>query len=121
MTRESLEKVGLFDTSYYLYFDDWDLSTRYRIAGYEILFVPTAHLWHKVAVSTQKAAKKTRSWFFMGKSSVYFYLRYKPPVVLGLHTVWFTLREAVKLKFYRIPPFLFGVASGLADHWGWKS
>ncbi|MDP1547601.1 MAG: glycosyltransferase family 2 protein [Anaerolineales bacterium] len=121
MSRESLEKVGLFDPGYYLYYDDWDLSTRYRTAGYEILFVPTAHLWHKVSVSTQKTAKKTKPWFFMGKSSARFYLKYKPPVILGLHTAWFALREAAKLRFYRIPPFLFGVASGLADHWGWKS
>jgi GT2 family glycosyltransferase len=116
-----LEEVGAFDPSYYFYFDDWDLSARIRAAGYGILFVPQAHLWHKVAVTTRKSEKPTKWWFVMGQSSVRFYLQHKSPTVLTLHTLWFVVREIIKLKLSRVLPFLFGVANGLAEHWGWQT
>jgi GT2 family glycosyltransferase len=120
ISKEAAQRAGLFDTNYFLYFDDWDISERYRANGYDILFVPSAHLWHKVSVSTQKSEKSARSWYFFGKSTVRFYLLYKSPAILGLHVTWFLMRETAKLKFKRLAPYLFGVAGGLADNWGWK-
>lgn len=114
--RAAIQKVGQFDPGYYFYFDDWDLSARFRAAGYEILFVPQAHLWHKVSVTTQKSEKPGRWWRSMGKSSVRFYLQHYSLPILLMHTAWFVLREAAKLKFNRIPAFTAGVADGLAEH-----
>jgi GT2 family glycosyltransferase len=121
MSREALEKVGFFDTGYYFYYDDWDLSERYRAAGFEIWFVPAAHIWHKVSVSTQKTNKPKKWWFVMGRSSVRFYLKYKPEMIFVLYTLWFTLRETAKLKpFQRVLPYLCGVGEGLAEQRGWR-
>lgn len=115
MPRQALEKVGSFDPAYYFYFDDWDLSARFRAAGYEILFVPRAHLWHKVSVSTQKSEKPARWWQAMGKSSVRFYLQHYSRGILFAYTAWFALRETAKLKFNRVPAYLAGVREGLAE------
>ena len=116
MPRLAIRKVGVFDPYYYFYFDDWDLSARFRAAGYDILFVPQAHLWHKVSVTTQKSDKPGRYWRAMGQSSVRFFLRHKSYPQLMMHSAWFVVREAAKLKFNRIPPFVQGVSAGLADH-----
>jgi GT2 family glycosyltransferase len=51
-TREAWEKVGLLDERYYIYAEDADWCLRARAAGYRLLFVPTARLWHKVSSST---------------------------------------------------------------------
>jgi GT2 family glycosyltransferase len=115
MPRQAVEKVGLFDPYYYFYYDDWDLSARFRAAGYEILFVPPAHLWHKVSITTVNSDKPARYWLAMGQSSVRFFLRHKSLPVLLLHTAWFVLRETAKLKLNRISPYLQGVRDGLAD------
>lgn len=48
---DALRKVGLFDLSYFLLFEDADWSLRARKAGYELRFVPGAKLWHKVSPS----------------------------------------------------------------------
>jgi GT2 family glycosyltransferase len=120
MSRDAIQKAGLFDPNYYFYYDDWDLSARFWATGYEIWFIADAQMWHKVSMSTQKAEKPDRWWYIMGRSSVRFYLQYKRAWMLVGYTVYFALREAAKLKFRRIFPHFFGVAEGLADHWGWR-
>jgi len=121
MTREALEKVGLFDSNYYFYFTDMEFSARFWRAGYQILFIPTAKMWHKVSMSTQKSPKPEKWWFDMGQSSVLFILQYRSRAELVIHTLWILLRETIKLQFDRLLPFLFGVTTGLAERWGWKN
>lgn len=45
--REVLEKVGLFDSDYFIYFEDTDLSWRARLAGYRLVFAPKSIVYHK--------------------------------------------------------------------------
>ncbi len=48
--RSALETVGLFDPVYSpAYSEDADLSTRVLRAGYRLVYVPQAKLWHKVS------------------------------------------------------------------------
>lgn len=46
------ERVGGFDESYFLYWEDADLSLRFAQNDVRILFCPQAVLWHKVSAST---------------------------------------------------------------------
>jgi len=48
----ALDRVGLFDTEYFAYWEDVDLCLRMKREGLPILFVPTAVVWHKVGAST---------------------------------------------------------------------
>lgn len=52
MPREVLDKIGLFDTRFYLYYDDVDISYRVQQAGYKIWYEANAKMWHKVSHST---------------------------------------------------------------------
>ncbi len=54
--RAVWERVGLLDEGYHLYAEDADWSVRARRAGYRLLFVPTARLWHKVSASSGAAS-----------------------------------------------------------------
>jgi GT2 family glycosyltransferase len=51
-TAEAWRRVGLLDERYFIYAEDADWSLRARAAGYELLFVPTARLWHRVSASS---------------------------------------------------------------------
>jgi GT2 family glycosyltransferase len=55
-TRAAWEKVGLLDEGYYIYAEDADWCLRARRAGFELLFVPTARLWHEVSASSGAAS-----------------------------------------------------------------
>ena len=50
--RDTWTRVGLLDERYFIYAEDADWSLRARAAGYRLLFVPTARLWHKVSASS---------------------------------------------------------------------
>ena len=49
---DAWRRVGLLDESYYIYAEDADWCLRAREAGYRLLFVPTARLWHRVSASS---------------------------------------------------------------------
>lgn len=51
-TRAAWEKVGMLDERYFIYAEDADWCLRARAAGYRLLFVPTARLWHQVSASS---------------------------------------------------------------------
>jgi len=45
--REVFDQVGGFDSDYFIYDDDTDLSLRARLLGYQVLFVPSALVIHR--------------------------------------------------------------------------
>ncbi|MCE9627531.1 MAG: glycosyltransferase family 2 protein [Candidatus Eisenbacteria bacterium] len=51
-TSAAWRKVGPLDESYFIYAEDADWSLRARAAGFTLLFVPTARLWHRVSASS---------------------------------------------------------------------
>ena len=55
-TAEAWRRVGLLDEGYFIYAEDADWSLRARAAGFKLLFVPTARLWHEVSASSGGAA-----------------------------------------------------------------
>jgi hypothetical protein len=59
------EQVGLFDTSYFLYFEDADFCRRARQAGFHLWCVPRARMWHRVAQSSRNhrpVSRYTNAW-----------------------------------------------------------
>jgi GT2 family glycosyltransferase len=51
-SRAAWEQVGPLDERYFIYAEDADWCLRARRAGYRLLFVPTARLWHSVSASS---------------------------------------------------------------------
>jgi GT2 family glycosyltransferase len=75
--KEAIEDVGFFDEKYYMYLEDADLSVRMKKNGWQVLYAPPAHLWHKVAQSSAIGSKlndyfiiRNRLLFGMGYASV---------------------------------------------------
>jgi len=54
--RATWERVGLLDERYFIYAEDVDWCLRARAAGYRLLFVPTARLWHEVSAASGAAS-----------------------------------------------------------------
>jgi GT2 family glycosyltransferase len=55
-TAAAWRAVGPLDERYFIYAEDADWSLRARAAGFRLLFVPTARLWHQVSASSGGAA-----------------------------------------------------------------
>lgn len=74
--NEVAHRIGLIDTAYTLYCEDVDYSIRAGKAGYRLILVPSAKMWHKVSaswgiISLRKARMKLRSQLIL-------YRRYAP-------------------------------------------
>ena len=52
--REVFNRVGFFDPDFYLYYEDAEFCIRAKFrAGYRILCIPTAKVYHKVSMSSR--------------------------------------------------------------------
>jgi GT2 family glycosyltransferase len=61
--REILEKIGVFDERYFLYYEDSDYNERVKKAVYTILYIPKAVLWHKNAGSTGGSGSSLQDYY----------------------------------------------------------
>nr|NQU92441.1 glycosyltransferase family 2 protein [Bacteroidota bacterium] len=73
MRRSFIEKVGLLNEDFFIYWEDVDLGLRSIKAGLKNLVAHNSHVWHKVTVSMgglkspRTIYHKTRSHLFLAK------------------------------------------------------
>ncbi len=75
LKAEVIKAVGLFDEGFFLYYEDSDYSLRLRRAGFRLLVVPQAHLWHKVSRSSQ-GSNSPNERYWMARSSIRFFRKH---------------------------------------------
>ncbi len=74
---EVLEKIGLFDERYFLYYEDADLSQRIKKAGFKIYYAPQAMLIHINAASSGGPGNKLHD-YFLTRNQMLFGFTYAP-------------------------------------------
>lgn len=68
--RSVIEELGYFDNSFFAYYEETDLFSRFRRAGYRIVFSPKVVIWHKMGASTR--SKKYMYSYLNLKNQFYF-------------------------------------------------
>jgi len=112
---ELMRKIGLFDSNFFFYFDDYDYCYRARQAGYSIRYVPTATVRHKVSASTRHSDKPDKWWSVWGRSIAIYCHKHESLLVSVTQVAWITIREALHGNLRRIPSFLKGVYQGFHE------
>ncbi|MFC1878434.1 glycosyltransferase family 2 protein [Chloroflexota bacterium] len=79
--RGVFERIGLFDERYFLYLEDLDFCLRAQQAGYKLLLVPQAHIWHTVSAST--AGDLPRRRYHQIRSTVLFLRKHLARTAIG--------------------------------------
>lgn len=51
---EMLKEIGLFDNDYFAYYEDVDLGFRAQLAGWKIVYVPSAIAYHYIGATSTK-------------------------------------------------------------------
>jgi GT2 family glycosyltransferase len=100
-----LDEVGLFDESFFLYFEDIDLCVRIREKGYILRYLPEAKVFHWGGASTEGLRLFCR--YHYRKSQLYFYKKHNSKVAQTL------LRLYLRLNFNLIIGW--GYLRGSAD------
>lgn len=103
MNRKTLESVGMFDPVYHpIYTEDADLSERVRRAGFRLVYVPAAKLWHKVSafsgggLSPFKTSLKVEHNLIFFKRYAKWYHWLTIPFSIGSLTITFIIKELMK-------------------------
>ena len=90
MAKESVfDKIGLFDGRYFLYYEDADLSLRAKKAGFKIMYIPSAVVFHKNAQSTGLGSPLQD--YFITRNRMLFAKKFLP-----FRTRFALLREALR-------------------------
>lgn len=82
LRREKIEEIGLFDPEFFMYYEETEMTYRYKQKGYSSVFFPTAKIQHLEGKSF--AFKETREKMYFssrrlyykktGHNSLYYYL-----------------------------------------------
>ncbi len=103
---EALARVGLFDPAYHpIYSEDADLSERIRRAGYRLVYVAPALLWHKVSAFSGGGLTPFKTQLKVEHNLIFFkrYARWYHwctiPFCVGGMTLVFVVKELLKGNF----------------------
>lgn len=120
LKTELINKTGLMNKDYFLYFEESDLTLRANQAGYKSLYVPNAKVWHKVSRSGGGISKPiglyyiTRNrWIFMKKwakrSDYWLFILYQAlgAIILPISLSFYYKNFKLFFAYYR------GLSSGL--------
>lgn len=112
---ELLDEVGLLDTDFHVFQEDYDLCIRARAAGWSVRYAPEAHVWHKVSLSTQTGSRNPEFWRLYGRSEALFARKHPDwPWLTGpVHRAYVALRILAERKPWGFRPFLRGYAEGI--------
>ncbi len=72
-----IQEVGMFNDSYFLYWEDVELSYRIKQAGYELYFCPDSKIWHKNAGSSGGSGSDLHTKY-QERNRLQFAMRYAP-------------------------------------------
>ena len=72
--NEIIQNIGLFDDSYFCYWDETDYCIRAQRAGYKVVFAPEAKIWHRKNLK-QKLFNKLPGEEKASSASYYFWAR----------------------------------------------
>ncbi|MGP9788716.1 glycosyltransferase family 2 protein [Roseinatronobacter sp. NSM] len=109
--RSMLDQIGLFDETFFLYFEETELCHRARAAGWAGMYVPDASVMHIGSVSTgiSNKARIPGYWF---NSRAHYYRKTGGAGYLACATLFYVLgatiwkaRRLIERKEDRIPPY----------------
>jgi hypothetical protein len=96
---EVFRRVGFFDESFFLYWDDMDFAVRARRAGYKVFAVSDSRVRHNLGTSNKKNLLPT---YYFWRNRIRFFLKYGgadslDALASDIYTAVFTCRETGKL------------------------
>jgi GT2 family glycosyltransferase len=113
--REVIDAIGFFDQSYFMYYEDLDLSLRAWRAGYDLVYEPSSVVYHKHR-STVKNDSNFSFQYHVEKNHLAFVAVHFPLFTVFTQFVGLTIRFCMATVFMCI--YLF--SENLTAYEGWR-
>ncbi|HEX3095602.1 MAG TPA: glycosyltransferase family 2 protein [Patescibacteria group bacterium] len=111
MRREVMEKIGMLDTTFYMYGEDIDWCYRTKLAGYKVYYYPRTTILHYKGYLSGKSKTKKRhnprpTWEFYRAMFLFYDKNYKNkyPKILGFFiriAIWMKYLVACRFQLYK--------------------
>ncbi len=100
MKRSILDKIGGFDSSFFMYYEEEDLCWRAHLQGYQVLFVHQSKIYHYGEKTASRY--RFRKYYYFHRNHTFFLVKnYSFPLLLRVLPVKFLL------DLVMIPYFIF--------------
>ncbi|KKI00366.1 hypothetical protein EO95_13910 [Methanosarcina sp. 1.H.T.1A.1] len=102
LRRNLVEQLKGFDSSYFAYYEDVDLSVRATRRGWKNVYVPTSKVWHKVSKSTTKRGKKfsPTTIYYITRNKILFMKKHKSKFRYILFIIYFITYRNAQMFMY---------------------
>ena len=84
--REVYEKIGGYDTTFFLQSEEYDWQARAKLAGYKFYYTPFAKIWHKDSITIGKWTPVKA--YYDARNPLIVVLRYKDPDFFRRYFWW---------------------------------
>jgi hypothetical protein len=102
LRREVIEQVGMLDPRFFIYYEESDWCLRASKAGWRVLYVPQARLWHKVSAAMGVASPATD--YYMKRNVLLFITKHQR----GIFGMWLLsrviMRDLLAIAAYTAKP-----------------
>jgi hypothetical protein len=71
LRADAVEKAGMMDEKYFLYYDETDWAVRLRACGYRFFYIPSSKIYHKVSLTTENDKSINIKYYFT-RNQIYF-------------------------------------------------
>ncbi len=121
LRSEVLKKIGFFKEDLVFYSEDAELCYRFREAGYKVLFIPDAKMWHKTG--TTLAKNRPVQLHYSTRNQLYLLQRHRVgfyPLTLWVHILVVSpIKMALFALMFRWKNSV-GIYRGIRDWWRGK-
>jgi GT2 family glycosyltransferase len=98
--RQAIEKAGMLDPRFFIYYEETDWCARVKRAGFSIWYVPQSVLWHKISLKARDLSP--RYVYFMTRNRLLFLRNLgKHPLVVWWSLLTVDLRTIVAWSIWR--------------------
>lgn len=119
--KEVINRVGMFPEKFFIYYEEWDWSTRIKRAGYKIYYEARALIYHKESVTMGK--KSAIKVYYHTRNRILYMRRNSNKLQLFAFLTFFTLFSmpkaivtfAAKRQFEHLKSFVRGVTWNLKN------
>ncbi|MEK7123621.1 MAG: glycosyltransferase family 2 protein, partial [Patescibacteria group bacterium] len=94
-----IREIGLLCEDFFLYYEDTDWSLRAKKAGYKIMYVPAAKIYHKVSRTASVLGNPTIHYYHI-RNALLLSKRQAPKIILAGIYIWSVshyLKQIIKL------------------------
>ena len=120
LRTDSLRGVGGFDERFFLYFEDADLSFRFRKEGWDIVWVPDSHIQHKVSATTLTKVGSPRVHYYDTRNVLLLSKKHGPwwiGIYQPLWSAWTLTKQLLKIVAGRNREVSQAIAWGVVDYY----